>query len=91
MLERKRINIFNKTPTLLALSDYLQTPYSNCWSMNEFAVGGEIVSGPEGEIGDSDDGEPSDSSTVGSEPDLAGNKGLDVLMLELLVDTASND
>lgn len=62
MLQGKRVKIVNNTP----IRWDLQTPFSNCWSMNEFAVGPN-VGGPEDEPGDwveGELGESSDSSTV---------------------------
>lgn len=69
-------------PCSQVVRKYLQTPYSNCWSMKEFAVGPN-AGGPEDEPEDCTGSESCDSSTVDSEPDCPG-------LLEL-VGSASRD
>ena len=54
--------------------------------MNEFAVGG-----PEEEAGECAKGELSDSSTVASALGFVDTEGLGMLLVEPLVDAASND
>lgn len=74
-----------------AVSKVLQTPVNNFWSMNEFAVGGSSVAGPDDEPEDSTEGELSDSSTVESELSLVDTEGLGILLVEPLVDPVSQD
>ena len=72
----------------------LQTPYSNCWSMNEFGVGpsagGPVEESPEDELGYCTGDESCDSSTVGSEPDFPGTTEFGPALPEGL-GTASKD
>ena len=69
-----------------------QTPFSNCWSINEFAVGVDDVARAEGEVGDCSERESNDSSTVESGLCFVDSEGLDRLLLELLaVNSVSKD
>jgi len=76
-------------PCSRVVSKDLQTPYSNCWSMNEFAAG-PIPGGPEDEPEGCTGDTSFDSSTVGSDPEFPNTIGFNPGLLEPL-GSASKD